>query len=89
VGADSSIPAKRGKQTWCLHGVRVHLRADFPAARCRQRALVESVFSAAKRELSARVAGRHLPLRRCKCCCLGSFNLYCLCLHLPFALAVC
>ena len=33
----------------------------FPAARYRQRALVESVFSAAKRKLSSRAPGR-LPV---------------------------
>ena len=61
LGADSIIPAKRGKPTWQLHGMRAQMRAHFPAARYRQRALVESVFSAAKRKLSSRAPGR-LPV---------------------------
>jgi hypothetical protein len=47
LGADSIIPTKRGKPTWQLHGMRAQMRANFPTARYRQRALVESVFSAA------------------------------------------
>ena len=61
LGADSIIPAKRGKSTWQLHGIRAQMRAHFPTARYRQRALVESVFSAAKRKLSSRAPGR-LPV---------------------------
>jgi hypothetical protein len=61
LGADSIIPAKRGKSTWQLHGIRAQMRASFPTLRYRQRALVESVFSAAKRKLSSRAPGR-LPL---------------------------
>ena len=54
LGADSIIPAKRGKSTWQFHGIRAQMRANFPAARYRPRTLVESVFSAAKRKLSRR-----------------------------------
>jgi hypothetical protein len=61
VGADSSIPAKRGKPTWQLHGIRAQMRASLPTSRYRQRTLVESVFSAAKRTRSSRAPGR-LPL---------------------------
>ena len=61
LGADSIIPAKRGKSTWQLHGIRAQMRANFPAARYRPRTLVESVFSAAKRKLSSRAPGR-LPV---------------------------
>jgi hypothetical protein len=61
LGADSSSPAKQGKSTWQLHGSRAQMRANFPTARYRQRALVESVCSAAKRKLSSRAPGR-LPL---------------------------
>ncbi len=60
LGADSIIPAKRGKPSWQLHGIRVQMRANFPTARYRQRALVESIFSAAERKLSSR-APRRLP----------------------------
>ncbi len=58
VGADSIIPAKRGKSTWQFHGIRAQMRANFPTARYRPRTLVESVFSAAKRKLSSRAPGR-------------------------------
>jgi len=58
VGADSIIPAKRGKPSWRLHGMRAQMRANFPTARYRPRTLVESVFSAAKRKLSSRAPGR-------------------------------
>jgi hypothetical protein len=61
LGADSIIPAKRGKSTWQLHGVRAQMRASFPTTRYRQRTLAESVFSAAKRKLSSRAPGR-LPV---------------------------
>lgn len=61
LGADSIIPAKRGKSTWQLQGIRAQMRANFPIVRYRQRALVESVFSAAKRKLSSRAPGR-LPV---------------------------
>jgi integrase len=33
-GADSSIPAKRGKAYWHFKGVRAQMRAAFPAATC-------------------------------------------------------
>jgi len=61
LGADSIIPAKRGKSTGQLHGIRAQMRANFPAARYRPRTLVESVFSAAKCKLSSRARGR-LPV---------------------------
>lgn len=61
LGADSIIPAKRGKPTWRLRGIRAQMRAYFPTARYRPRTLVESVFSAAKRKLSSRAPGR-LPV---------------------------
>jgi hypothetical protein len=77
VGADSIIPAKRGKQTWRLHGVRAQMRAAFPATRYRQRALIESVFSATKRKLSARAAGRSSQTQVRQALLLGiAFNLY-------------
>jgi hypothetical protein len=61
VGADSSIPATRGKSVWHLHGIRAQMRASLPRAPYRQRSLVASVFSAATRTLSLRAPGR-LPL---------------------------
>jgi hypothetical protein len=89
VGADSIIPAKRGKQTWQLHGIRAQMRADFPAAPYRQRALIESVFSAAKRKRSARAAGRSSPMQERQALLLGvAFNLYRLRRWLPLQLAL-
>ena len=61
VECQSIIPAKRGKSTWQLHGIRAQMRANFSAARYLPRTLVESVVSAAKRKLSSRAPGR-LPV---------------------------
>ena len=77
VGAESIIPAKRGKKTWHLHGVRAQMRAEFPAAAYGQRALIESIFSAVKRKLSARAPGRSLPTQCRQALLLGlAYNLY-------------
>src|SRR6266496_3289987 len=54
IGAESIIPAKRGKPSWKLRGVRAQMRAAFPAERYRQRGHAETVFSAIKRKLSAK-----------------------------------
>ena len=75
--ADSIIPAKRGKPTWRIQGVRAQMRASFPAERYRRRNRVESFFSAIKRKLSARAPGRHLPNRCKQALLLGlTYNLY-------------
>ncbi len=77
VGADRSIPAKRGKPTWQLHGIRAELRANFPTVRYRQRALVESVFSAAKRTRSSRAPGRLAVTQHLQVLLLGlAYDLY-------------
>ena len=35
--AQSVIPAKRGRKTWCIHGVRAQMRAAFPSHKyCRR-----------------------------------------------------
>src|SRR5688500_12382564 len=52
IGALSVIPAKRGKPAWVRRGVRGEMQRAFPTALYGQRALVECVFSAAKRKLS-------------------------------------
>ncbi len=54
LGAQSVIPAKRGKKTWHLHGVRAEMRRAFPQRIYRRRSLIESLFSSVKRKLSAR-----------------------------------
>jgi len=75
--AQSVIPAKRGKKTWRVHGVRAEMRRAFPRRLYRHRARIESVFSSVKRKLSARAPGRLLPMQQRQALLLGlSFNLY-------------
>jgi hypothetical protein len=71
------IPAKRGKKTWRIHGVRAEMRRSFPRQIYRRRALIETLFSSVKRKLSARAPGRTLPMQKRQALLLGlSFNLY-------------
>jgi hypothetical protein len=75
--AQSVIPAKRGKKTWRVRGVRAEMRRAFPRQRYRRRALIETVFSSVKRKLSARAPGRSLRMQMRQALLLGlSFNLY-------------
>jgi hypothetical protein len=77
LGAQSVIPAKRGRKTWRVGGVRAEMRRAFPRKVYRRRALIETVFSAVKRKLSARAPGRLLPMQQRQALLLGlSFNLY-------------
>ena len=77
LGAQSVIPAKRGKKTWRIRGVRAEMRRAFPTRLYRRRALIESVFSSVKRKLSARAPGRSLSMQVRQALLLGlSFNLY-------------
>ena len=77
LGAQSVIPAKRGKKTWRVHGVRAEMRRAFPQRTYRRRALIESLFSSVKRKLSARAPGRSLRTQMRQALLLGlSFNLY-------------
>jgi hypothetical protein len=77
LGAQSVIPAKRGKQTWHIHGVRAQMRRAFPQRLYRRRALIETLFSSVKRKLSARAPGRSLRTQKRQALLLGlSFNLY-------------
>jgi Transposase DDE domain/Transposase domain (DUF772) len=77
LGAQSVIPAKRGKKTWRICGVRAEMRRAFPQKLYRRRALIETVFSSVKRKLSARAPGRSLRMQRRQALLLGlSFNLY-------------
>ncbi len=85
LGAQSVIPAKRGKKTWRVRGVRAEMRRAFPRRLYRRRALVESLFSSVKRKLSARAPGRSLPMQMRQALLLGlSFNLYRLKHRRPF-----
>jgi len=53
------------------------MQAEFPRALYSQRALVESVFSAVKRKLSARAPGRSLTTQRLQALLLGlAYNIY-------------
>jgi hypothetical protein len=75
--ARSVIPAKRGKKTWRVRGVRAEMRRAFPHRLYRRRALVETLFSSVKRKLSARAPGRSLRMQVRQALLLGlSFNLY-------------
>src|ERR1700680_1140794 len=75
--AQSVIPAKRGKKTWRVHGVRAEMRRAFPQRLYRHRALIETLFSSVKRKLSARAPGRSLRTQKRQALLLGlSFNLY-------------
>ena len=77
VGADSVIPAKRGKADWKLKGVRAQMRRRFPRKRYSQRAQVESVFSVVKRKLSAKAPGRSDETQRRQAMLLGlAYNIY-------------
>jgi hypothetical protein len=93
VGADSSIPAvatTRGTRTWQLQGVRAQMRADFPVAPSRQRALIASIFSAPKRNRSARAAGRSSATQQVQAVLLGiAFTVYRLRLRSSSALLIC
>jgi len=60
IGALSVIPAKRGGANWEIQGYLAEMRVEFPSQLYRGQALVESVFSAVKRKLSARAPGRSL-----------------------------
>lgn len=85
LGAQSVIPAKRGKKTWRIHGVRAEMRRSFPRQLYRRRSLIESLFSSVKRKLSARAPGRTLPMQKRQALLLGlSFNLYRLRHRYPF-----
>src|SRR5207237_626883 len=77
LGAQSVIPAKRGKKTWRVHGVRAEMRRAFPQRLYRRRSLIESLFSSVKRNLSARAPGRSLRAQMRQALLLGlSLNLY-------------
>ena len=77
LGAESVIPAKRGKRTWRLTGVRAQMRAEFPKTVYAQRSLVETVFSVVKRKLSARAPGRSLRTQQLQALLLGlAYDIY-------------
>jgi hypothetical protein len=76
----SIIPAKRGKKTWKLKGVRAQMKSKFPSKKYSQRNLIETVFSTVKRKLSTRAPGRSLLTQALQALILGlAYNLYRLC----------
>lgn len=77
VRAMSVIPAKRGKRTWKVKGVRAEMRKKFPKPLYGRRALIESVFSAVKHKLSARAPGRSIKNQRKQALLLGlAYDIY-------------
>ncbi len=77
LGAQSVIPARRGKKTWRIHGVRAEMRRAFPRRQYARRALIETVISVVKRKLSARAPGRTLFTQMRQALLLGlAFNIY-------------
>jgi IS5 family transposase len=73
----SIIPAKRGKKTWILKGIRAQMRSNFPAKKYSQRNLIETVFSVVKRKLSTQAPGRSLATQAIQALILGlAYNLY-------------
>jgi DDE family transposase/transposase-like protein DUF772 len=73
----SIIPAKRGKKTWHLKGIRAQMKSKFPAKKYSQRNLIETVFSVVKRKLSTRAPGRSLATQAMQALILGlAYNLY-------------
>jgi IS5 family transposase len=77
LGADSIIPAKRGKKDWRVQGIRAQMRAEFPRQLYSARAQIECLFSVAKRKLSRRAPGRSFPTQRLQALLLGlAYNIY-------------
>jgi hypothetical protein len=74
LGARNVIPAKCAKKTW---RVRAEMWRAFPRKLYRCRALIEILFSSAKRKLSARAPGRSLRMQMLRALLVGlSFNLH-------------
>lgn len=77
IGATSIIPAKRGKKTWNIKGIRREMREAFPRESYGKRAIVETVFSVVKRKLSAKAPGRSSETQRRQAMILGAaYNFY-------------
>jgi hypothetical protein len=75
--ANSIIPAKRGKKSWKIHGVRAEMRHRFPKKEYGRRSMVETVFSTAKRKLSCRAPGRSIAMQVRQALLLGlAYNFY-------------
>ena len=67
LGAQSVIPAKRGKKTWRVHGVRAEMRCAFPLTDLsRVAALIESLFLFGQ----TKTLGSRPGVARCPCRCV-------------------
>lgn len=76
IHANSIIPATRFTSRRAT-GVRAQMRENFPRDQYTRRSLIESVFSAIKRKLSARAPGRTVFTPSRQALLLGlAFNLY-------------
>lgn len=76
LNAYSVIPAKR-RSSCRASGVRLEMREHFPSEKYSLRSWIESVFSAAKRKLSARAPGRTLHTQCLQALLLGlAFDIY-------------
>ncbi len=74
--ADSVIPAKR-RSSCSASGVRLEMREHFPSEKYSLRSLIESVFSAVKRKLSARAPGRTVHTQSLQALLLGlAYDIY-------------
>jgi len=69
LGAQSVIPAKRGKKTWRVHGVRAEMRRAFPRRLYRHRALIETLFSSVNANSRPGRLGARCTRRSVKRCC--------------------
>ena len=77
IRADSVMPAKRGKKTCRIRGVRAERRTNFPRQKYCRRSRIETVFSTVKRKLSCRAPGRSTDTQRRQALLLGlAYHLY-------------
>jgi Transposase DDE domain len=77
LGAQSVIPAKRGKKTWRVRAAPAEMRRAFPQRVYRRSVMIESPFSSPKRKLAARAPSRSLRKQMPQTLLLGlSLNLY-------------
>src|SRR3989449_6412518 len=63
LGAQSVIPAKRGKKTWRVRGVRAEMRRAVSRKPYPRQTLIETGFSSVKRELAAPPPRRPTPVQ--------------------------
>jgi Transposase DDE domain len=67
--ADSIFPAKRGKKSWKIHGVRAQMRADFPRATYARRSLIETSSLSPNANYPAALPAEPCLCRSARLCC--------------------